>query len=371
GPVYERPYSRPWWQDALQADSSARLTRPNSGAELRATLLTLAASPNLCDKSWVTDQYDRYVQGNTVLAQPEDSGVIRVDVESGLGVAVSTDCNGRFAKLDPFAGAQLALAESFRNVATVGARPIAVTDCLNFGSPEDPDVMWQFAEATRGLAEGCRALRIPVTGGNVSFYNQTGDAAILPTPVVGVLGVMDDVARRTPMGFVDEGQQLYLLGTTADELDGSQWAHVVHGHLGGLPPAVDLAAEHQLADLVVDASRGGLVDAAHDLSDGGLAQALVESCLRYDVGARVWLPDDQDPFVALFSESTARMVVAVPRSEEVRFNDMCIARGFPHARIGVTDGRGGAAMLHVQECFSVSLAELRAAWSATLPAALA
>ena len=168
--------------------------------------------------------------------------MVRVDPDSGLGVAVSTDCNGRFAKLDPYAGAQLALAESYRNVATSGARPLAVSDCLNFGSPEDPDVMWQFAEATRGLADGCQALGIPVTGGNVSLYNQTGETAILPTPVVAVLGVIDDVARRTPSGFLAEGQQIYLLGTTRDELAGSEWVHVVHGHLGGLPPVVDLRA---------------------------------------------------------------------------------------------------------------------------------
>ncbi|MGZ4458943.1 MAG: phosphoribosylformylglycinamidine synthase subunit PurL, partial [Nocardioidaceae bacterium] len=186
GPTYQRPFARPAWQDALQADSADALPRE---ADLKDTLLRLVASPNLCDKSWITDQYDRYVQGNTVLAQPEDSGMVRVDEASNLGVAVSTDCNGRFAKLDPYAGAQLALAEAYRNVATTGARPLAVSDCLNFGSPEDPDVMWQFAEATRGLADGCQVLGTPVTGGNVSFYNQTGHTPILPTPVIGVLGV--------------------------------------------------------------------------------------------------------------------------------------------------------------------------------------
>ncbi len=370
GPTYDRPYARPAWQDALQADTGGALTRPGTDDELRATLLRLLASPNLCDKSWITDQYDRYVQGNTVLAQPEDSGMVRVDPDSGLGVAVSTDCNGRFAKLDPYAGAQLALAESYRNVATGGARPLAVSDCLNFGSPEDPDVMWQFAEATRGLADGCRTLGIPVTGGNVSLYNQTGQTAILPTPVVAVLGVIDDVARRTPAGFATQGQQIYLLGTTRDELAGSEWEHVVHGHLGGLPPRVDLDVERELADILVNVSRDGLVDSAHDLSDGGLAQAIVECCLRNDVGARVWLPDDLDPFVALFSESAGRAVVAVPRSEEVRFTDMCSARGFPHARIGVTDGSGPQALLDVQDRFSLPLDELRRAWSATLPDAL-
>jgi phosphoribosylformylglycinamidine synthase subunit PurL len=364
GPVYQRPYARPSAQDDLQRDDPAGLPRPATGAQLRETLLRLAASPNLCDRSWVTDQYDRYVQANTVLAQPEDAGVVRVDETTGLGVAVSTDGNGRYARLDPYTGARLALAEAYRNVAVTGARPLAVTDCLNFGSPEDPAVMWQFAEATRGLADGCRELGVPVTGGNVSLYNQTGDQAILPTPVVGVLGVLDDVARRTPLGFREEGRQLYLLGGTREELGGSEWAHVVHGHLGGMPPTVDLAAERELADILVNASRDGLVDAAHDLSEGGLAQALVESTLRHGVGCRVWLPDDLDPFVALFSESAGRAVVAVPRSEEVRFTDMCSARRFPHARIGVVTGDA----IDVQDQFTLPLAELRAAWSATLPA---
>ncbi len=367
GPVYERPYARPDWQDDLQAAGPSSLARPSAGGELQATLLRMVGSPNLCSRAWVTDQYDRYVLGNTVLAQPEDSGVIRIDEETGLGVALATDANGRYAKLDPYAGAQLALAEAYRNVATVGARPLAVTNCLNFGSPEDPAVMWQFAEAVRGLADGCRTLGVPVTGGNVSLYNQTGSAAILPTPVVGVLGVLDDVTRRTPAGFRTPGQPIYLLGTTLDEFGGSEWAHVEYGHLGGLPPAVDLDAERALAEVLVDASRDGLVDTAHDLSDGGLAQALVESCLRYGLGARVWVPDGLDPFVFLFAESQARAIVAVRRSAEERFTDMCTARGHPHQRIGVVDDGGAASALAVTGKFSVPLAELRDAFESTLP----
>ncbi|MDF2091531.1 phosphoribosylformylglycinamidine synthase subunit PurL [Knoellia sp. 3-2P3] len=371
GPVYHRPMERPAYLDALQENGTHFLPKPAAGDEVKADLLALLASPNLCDKSWVTDQYDRYVLGNTALAMPDDSGVVRVDEETGRGVAVSTDCNGRFAKLDPYAGAQLALAEAYRNVATVGATPLAITDCLNFGSPEDPGVMWQFAEAVKGIAEGCRELGVPVTGGNVSFYNQTGDTAIHPTPVIGVLGVMDDVARRTPSGWKSPGQVIYLLGTTAEELDGGEWAHVRHGHLGGHPPKVDLAAEKLLGNILVNASRDGLVDAAHDLSDGGLAVALAEATLRNGVGARIWLEevcerDGIDAFTALFSESTARAVVAVPRSEEVRFTDMCTARGQAHARIGVVDDETDG--LDVQGQFSVTLAELREAHTRTLPA---
>ncbi|MEV7783122.1 phosphoribosylformylglycinamidine synthase subunit PurL [Kitasatospora sp. NPDC088351] len=369
GPTYQRPYARPDWQDALQADAPTgeRLARPTTGEGLKADLLKVASSPNQASKSWITDQYDRYVLGNTVLSVPEDSGMIRIDEETNLGVSVATDGNGRYTKLDPYTGAQLALAEAYRNVAAGGAKPLAVSDCLNFGSPEDPDVMWQFAEATRGLADACLVLGTPVTGGNVSLYNQTGETAIHPTPVVAVLGVIDDVTRRTPIGFAEEGQLLYLLGDTADELGGSAWSQVVHDHLGGLPPKVDLERERLLGDILIAASRDGMIDAAHDLSDGGLGQALVESCLKGGHGARIIVPEGQDPFVFLFSESAGRAIVAVPRSEELRFNDMCTARGLPATRIGVVDGD----VLDVQGQFTVSLAELKDAHTGVIEALLA
>jgi phosphoribosylformylglycinamidine synthase len=365
GPVYQRPYARPSWQDALQADDPSSLARPATGDELRATLLQMVAAPNLASKSWVTDQYDRYVLGNTVLAQPEDAGVIRVDDETHLGVALATDGNGRFAKLDPYAGAQLALSEAYRNVAVSGARPLAVTDCLNFGSPEDPDVMWQFAEATRGLADACLELGVPVTGGNVSFYNQTGDVAINPTPVVGVLGVMQDVRRRVPIGFVAPDEVVLLLGETRDELGGSEWAHHVHGHLGGLPPAVDLPAEKALGALMAAAADDGLVTAAHDVSDGGLAQTLVEMVLRRGVGVTVTVSGD--PFVALFSESVARAVVAVPADRVADLEASASSYGVPVARLGTTGGE----TLAVQGIPAVGLDELRAAHEGTLPALFA
>ncbi|KOV39200.1 phosphoribosylglycinamide synthetase [Streptomyces sp. XY431] len=369
GPTYQRPYARPSWQDALQADAptAERLARPTTGEGLRADLLKLASHPNQASKSWITDQYDRYVLGNTVLSHGEDSGMIRIDDETNLGVSVATDGNGRYTKLDPYTGAQLALAEAYRNVAAGGAKPLAVSDCLNFGSPEDPDVMWQFAEATRGLADACLTLGTPVTGGNVSLYNQTGEVAIHPTPVVAVLGVIDDVTRRTPMAFAEEGQLLYLLGDTEDELGGSAWSQAVHDHLGGLPPKVDLERERLLGEILIAGSRDGMVDAAHDLSDGGLGQALVESCLKGGRGARIVVPEGMDPFVFLFSESAGRAVVAVPRSEELRFNDMCTARGLPAVRIGVVDGDS----LDVQGQFTVPLAELKDAHTGVIEALLA
>ena len=375
GPVYERPVAYPTWIDALQLDSAAALPRTDEPAALKEQFLALLGSPNLADTSWVTNQYDYYVMGNTALSFPDDAGMIRVDEESGLGFAIATDCNGRYCQLDPYAGAQLALAEAYRNVAVTGAVPTAVTDCLNFGSPENPEVMWQFGQAVDGLADACFELGVPVTGGNVSFYNQTGDVPIFPTPVVGVLGIIDDVARRIPSGWQDAGENIYLLGVTSTELSGSAWAGTVHGHLGGRPPAVDLAAEKRLAELIQAASQQELVSSAHDLSSGGLAQALAEAVMRFGVGARVWLReimerDGVDAATALFSESTGRVIVSVPREEDVKFRGLCEGRGYPVLRIGVTDpaADGDDPALEVQDVFTLTVPELRRISQATLPA---
>ena len=367
GPVYERPVERPADQDALQADTTADLARPATGDELRQTLLDMISSPALCSRKFITEQYDRYVRGNTILAEYADGGVLRIDEESGRGIALSTDASGRYTRLDPYTGARLALAEAYRNVAVTGATPVAVTNCLNFGSPEDPGVMWQFREAVHGLADGCAELGIPVTGGNVSFYNQTGTTPILPTPVVGVLGVIDDVSRRTPTAFGDTpGESIYLLGETRDEFDGSIWAQVAHDHLGGTPPTVDLTWEATLARIMATCSKDGLITGAHDLSEGGLAQALVESALAGECGMRIVLPEDADPFVWLFSESSGRVIVSVPRGEEIRFQQMLTAQNIPHARIGVTDP--DPSTFEVQGQFTLTIDELREAHEGTLPA---
>jgi phosphoribosylformylglycinamidine synthase len=372
GPVYERPVAYPAWIDALQADSASTLPRATDGAELREQFLALVASPNLADKSYITDQYDYYVMGNTALAFPDDAGMVRVDEESGLGFAIATDANGRYCQLDPYEGARLALAEAFRNVSMSGAVPAAVTDCLNFGSPENPEVMWQFMRAVEGLGDACMELEIPVTGGNVSFYNQTGDQPIHPTPVVGVLGIIDDVERRVPSAWQDQGNNIYLLGVTRTELDGSAWAGTIHQHLGGVPPQLNLSDEKSLSLLIQGAALEGLLMSAHDLADGGLAQALAECVTRFGIGARVWLDeiverDGVDLTSALFSESTARAIVTVPREDDVKFVGLCEARGFPVLRIGVTDRQGPEAELTIQDVFTVPVAEIRERSNATLP----
>jgi phosphoribosylformylglycinamidine synthase subunit PurL len=362
GPVYDRPASRPPGQQELLDDDPSQLARPATGDELRQTLLAMLGSADAADKTWVTEQYDHYVRGETVLATPHDAGLIRVDEHTSLGAALAVDGNGRYCLLDPYAGTQLALAEAYRNVAATGARPLAVTNCLNFGSPEDTSVMWQFTEAVRGLADACLALGVPVTGGNVSFYNQTADAAIQPTPIVGVLGVHDDVSKRLAIGFGRPDCGVVLLGRGEAEFGGSLWAHVAHQHIGGLPPSVDLDAERNLAAVLAAAASEGLLAAAHDLSDGGLAIALAECCLAGGQGCAARLPGD--PFTSLFGESAARAVVAVVPGAEAEFAALCASHGVPAAELGVT----GGSTLEVVDCFTIGLDELAATHRGTLPA---
>jgi phosphoribosylformylglycinamidine synthase len=367
GPVYDRPLARPHELDARLGDAAEVLPRPVTGPGLRADLLALVASPGLCSRRWVTEQYDRYVLGATVLAAPDDAGLVRLAEDCPIGVALALDGNGRFAELDPYEGARLALAEAARNVAVTGAEPVAVTNCLNFGSPEDPEVMWQFAEAVRGLADGCLELELPVTGGNVSFYNQTGDRPIHPTPVVGVLGLIADVEDRVPLAPSSPGALLLLVGRTAEELSGSEWAWVVHRHLGGHPPVVDFARERALHTLLAGLARDRLSTGAHDLSEGGLAQALVEMCLRSGHGAAVSLPDGLDPAAALFSESTARVLLVVPQAVAAAVAQRCHALDLECTELGRLGGDALRVAAPDGTELDVSLDELRAAWEGTLP----
>ena len=355
GPVYNRPIAKPAYVAELAA-KELNVPMPESAAEIKAAILKLIASPNIADKSWVTSQYDKYVQGNTVLAQPEDSGLIRIDEKTNLGVAVSTDANARWSYLDPYEGAKLALAESCRNIATTGAKPLAVTNCLNFGSPEDPGVMWQFAETVRGLADACLELGLPVTGGNVSFYNQTGSVAILPTPVIGVLGVIQDVRKRTPMGLPKIGLDLYLIGKVDSNLSGSEWAYL-HGEIGNTSPKSDLAMEARLVNLLLDGQ--SIFQAAHDVSNGGLAATLVETVLKNKIGAQVSLTNTA---VELLSETPGRVLVAIEESDTNAIVALAGKYQIPIYKIGTSGGTD----LVINET-KISTEELSKAHTETFP----
>ena len=355
GPVYNRPIAKPAYVEE-RAKAVINIPMPTSAEDVKAAILKLIASPNIADKSWVTSQYDKYVQGNSVLAQPEDSGMIRIDEKTNLGVAISTDANARWSYLDPYEGAKLALAESMRNIATTGAKPLAVTNCLNFGSPEDPGVMWQFAETVSGLADACLELGLPVTGGNVSFYNQTGSVAILPTPVIGVLGVIQDVRKRTPMGINKSGSDLWLIGDVDSNMSGSEWAYL-HGEIGNLSPKSDLAKEARLVDLLLEGQE--IFEAAHDVSNGGLAATLVETVLKNKIGASVTL---SDVAVALFSETPGRVLVAIDPNHT---NEMVALAGKYQIAVNKIGTTGGDEL--VINDTKLSITELSKAHTETFP----
>ena len=355
GPVYNRPLAQPEYIDRVNS-AEVIVPLPKTPLEIKEAVLKLAAAPNLADKSWVTSQYDKYVQGNTIQSQPDDSGMIRLDETTNLGVAISTDANANWSYLNPYQGAKLALAEAARNIATAGARPLAVTNCLNFGSPEDPGVMWQFAESVRGLADGCLEMGLPVTGGNVSFYNQTGAVAILPTPVIGVLGVIQDVRKRTPMSYKEAGLELFLLGETKADLAGSEWAFL-HGVRVGQSPDADLAKEMRLIEFLLEGN--GFFGAAHDLSQGGLSAVLTEMVLRNGVGASVVL---SNPAIDLLSETPGRVVVAIKPEDVSILEKLSQKYSIEISQLGTTGGDS----LIINET-SISLSELREAHTSTFP----
>ena len=366
-PVYDRPAARPDWIDTVAADSANNLPRATSAAELREQVIQVVTSPNLADKSWITNQYDRYVRGGSMLTQPEDSGMLRIDEQTNLGIALSCDGNSRYTFLNPYVGAQLALAEAYRNVATTGAEPVAVSDCLNFGSPEDPQIMWQFIEAIKGLVDACQELGVPVTGGNVSFYNKTGEQSILPTPVIGVLGVIDDVRQHSQIGFAAEGDIVVLLGQTQQDLSGTVWEDVCHDHhLGGTPPSLDLQHEVRLGKLLQSGVRQGLFCSAHDLSEGGLAQALVESCFRKGFGAKVTLPSG-DPTAQLFAETAGRVLVSVAAERIAELEQLASQHEVPLQVLGMVLAEQ---RLSFAGQFDLDLVELKTQWQRTIPEAL-
>jgi phosphoribosylformylglycinamidine synthase II len=359
-PVYRRPLERLAWLEALRADDPLALPAP---ADLGEALLRLLAAPNVCSKRWVWRQYDFLVQHNTLAGPGADAAVIRLE-GTPRALALSTDGNGRLCLLDPRLGAAHAVAEAARNVACVGARPLAVTDCLNFGDPERPEVMWQFAETVAGLGEACRALGTPVTGGNVSFYNASDRGSIHPTPVVGMLGVLDDARRMVGPGFRREGDVVVLLGETRPELGGSEYAWTLHRHLGGRPPALDLDRERALVATLVACAGRGILRSAHDCSEGGLAVALAECAIAGGVGVRVDEPaDGLAPHLWLFSESASRAVVTCAPDDLAALLAEARARGLPARPIGTVGGES----LEVRGVVTLPVAALADAHEGALP----
>jgi phosphoribosylformylglycinamidine synthase len=370
GPVYDRPVQRPSGQDALQADDPgpALVERFPAGTDLGPELLGLLSMPNIGDSSWVWRQYDHQLFLNTVSGPGADAAVLRLR-GTDKALALTTDGKARFCLLDPRTGGALAVLEAARNVACTGARSLALVNCLNFGNPEHPEVMWQFAEVVDGIAEACRALGFPVIGGNVSFYNESGGADILPTPVVAVVGLIDRLDRPVPAAALAPGSRIVVLGDTAAELGGSEWAAGRHGLSGGMPPSADLAAGARLHGLVAGLVGDRAVSGVHDCSDGGLAVALAEMAIAGGCGFSVAAQGALAalaPAVGCFSESANRVVLAVEPALVDEVLRRAAAAGVPAADVGTAGGD----RLVWTGAFDVGLAEAEQAWRDALPSAL-
>ena len=368
-PVYNRPTARPAYLDTVNTlDLGALRPAPPADA-LRAVL----SSPTIASKRWIYRQYDTMVRTNTLVLAGMGAGVVRIK-GTPRALAMSTDGNGRYCYLDPRKGAMLAVAEAARNVACAGARPIGATNCLNFGNPEKPEIMWQLVEAVEGIAEACRALDVPITGGNVSLYNETDGSAIYPTPVIGVVGVIEDASCTLGRVFRKSGREIVLLGTADADLGGSEYLKTVHGVVAGAAPLVDLGRERALIDVLVEAAAQRLIESAHDCSDGGLAVTLAEAAFDSGgIGVSVDLPgigagqgDAWTNLGVLFGEAGGRVIVSVSPGNRPALEALAARSGVPATLIGTTGGPRITIKIDGQDAIDVVLGEMEQLWSSLL-----
>ena len=360
-PVYDRPSRRPATQDELNRLDVSVLSAPG---DLNGTLVKLLSSPNIASKAWIYRQYDYMVRTDTVVCPGSDAAVVRIK-GTDKGLALTVDCNSRYCFLDPRAGARIAVAEAARNLAASGARPMALTDCLNFGNPERPEVMWQIKEAIEGIKEACLALSIPVVSGNVSLYNETSGTSVHPTPTIGMVGLIDNLVNHTRQWFLEDGDVIALIGSQKTGLGGSEYLSVIHGIEKGLPPEMDLAREKASHEACLQGIKAGIILSAHDVSEGGLAIALAEACLNPDgaVGAEVDIEleglriDD-----ALFGEAQSRIVVSLKQEDLEGLKAIARKAGAPLSVIG----KVGGGRLKIGRLVDTGLDEISNAWSGAL-----
>jgi len=369
-PRYDRPHEESGEQKARKRLDLSVIPVPDDMNEVFKTLL---ASHNIADKSWIFEQYDHMVRTNSVVLPGSDAAVVRVK-GTRKGIAVSTDCNSRYCFLDPYTGGMIAVAEAARNVVCSGAEPKALTDCLNFGNPEKPDIMWQFVQAVEGMSAACRTLQTPVVSGNVSFYNETRGEAIRPCPTIGMVGVLRDVSRHTTQWFKREGDVVLLVGETLEEIGGSEYLEVIHGQVRGAPPVCNLEREKRVQQTILTATEEGLLRSAHDCSEGGLAVTLAECCITRPgpaLGVKATLEESIRPDALLFGESQSRIVVSLDESKLEAFKEIVNRNGVPIRCLGMVGGNrleigfpGGSINLDVEEIRRIYKHSLRSCMQA-------
>lgn len=362
-PIYDKPSEVPAY---YEQNASVDTTRYEEVRDLGAALEQVLASPSVASKAWVYNQYDYMVRTSTAVRPGSDAAVVTVQ-GTRKALAMTTDCNGRFVYLDPEVGGWIAVSEAARNIVCSGAEPLAITDNLNFGSPEKPDIFWQMERAVDGMAEACRVLDTPVIGGNVSLYNENAKGAIYPTPVVGMVGLVHDTDHITTQGFKSAGDIVFLLGDTKAELGGSELQAVVHGVVEGRPPQLDLDVEKKLLSAVLEAIQSGLVRSAHDLSEGGLAVALAESCISGGIGAKVNVASELRSDFALFSESQSRILLSASPEKAEALEKLLAERGVPTARIGVVEGSELNVAVNGTGVLNKPVEQLKRVWEDVIP----
>ncbi|MFW6113425.1 MAG: phosphoribosylformylglycinamidine synthase subunit PurL [Actinomycetota bacterium] len=353
GPVYDRRAEKPDYIEEVQSLEPEALPHPG---DYNSVLLDLVRSPSLCSKRWVYEQYDHMVQLNTVVYPGSDAAVLRIKGTS-KGLAVSCDGNSRYVYLDPYVGTQIAVAESARNVVAAGGVPMALTNCLNFGNPERPDIFWQFKESVRGLADSARFLELPVVSGNVSFYNESFGEAVYPTPVIGMVGLIGSLIHRRGPAFPREGLLVCILGETRREIGGSEYLRTVHGLVRGKPPVLDLRTEKKAHATCIEGIRLGLIRSAHDCSEGGAAVALLECCCAAGLGASLRVEDELEPIYWLFSESQSRFVLTVEEEDLTSMRELAAERDVPLSVLGRVEGT----RLSVNDWIDLEVAEIKPA----------
>lgn len=365
GPLYSPVSAVPAWQESLRHLDYSTIKEPQ---DMNEVLVSLLSTPNIASKEWVYRQYDHMVRGDTVILPGSDAAMLRIK-GTKKGVAMSVDCNSRYVYLDPYIGGAIAVAEAARNVACSGAEPLAVTNCLNFGNPEKPEIFYQLNNAIQGMAAACNALNTPVTGGNVSLYNETKGQAIYPTPTVGMIGLIEDIEKRVTQGFKSEGDTIYLLGTTHDELGGSEYLKLIHGLEQGMPPQLNLQSEGDLQKLLVSAAKQSLLRSAHDCAEGGLAITLAESAISGNKGAVIELVNQGALRLdsLLFGESQSRVVVSIAPKDNAEFEQLCGEYDVPFQAVGKVHRRAVVVTVDGQEVIAKTVEEIRKAWREAIP----
>jgi len=361
-PVYIRESKKPEYLHALHDFNFSSLPETKN---IREIFLKIFSSPNISSKKWVYEQYDSMVRTNTITGPGSDAAVILIK-ENQKAIAASTDCNGRFVYLNPKVGTKIAVAESARNIVCSGGTPLAITNCLNFGNPYKPEMYWTFKEAIAGMGEACRVFETPVTGGNVSFYNESPNTAVYPTPVIGMIGLIEDVKYVTPSNFKNENDLIYVLGEDYEEIGGSEYLKIIHNLVTGNSPIIDLNVEKNLHTLLLKLIHEGLIVSAHDISEGGISASIAECCILDEnkmIGADVKVPIISREDFSLFSESQSRVIVSIKKENKQKFESICSGDETKLTFIGETGGQS----LTLNENYKFELNELKTIYYKSIP----